>query len=104
VGAQGCGTHVAWVQIGVIGEDDIISRHRFAIGEFHAAAQGGSVLGGVGGFIILNIGISSTLIEVFCTIVDSSFTFNGILDDTAGAISRQKADLGHGSNICIVGS
>ncbi len=45
--SQGSGTNIGWIQIGVVGEDKIISSYRFAIGEFHSNAQAGSVLGGV---------------------------------------------------------
>jgi len=97
------GTNIRRIQVGVIGEDHVIGGYRFAIRELHAHAQAGGVLGGVAGFIVFDFDVSRTLVEIIHTIVVVGLTFNRIEDNAANAISGHDANLGHGSNVHVVG-
>ena len=54
VGSKSGGTNIGRIQEGVIGEDHVIGGYRLAIGELHANAQAGGVLGGVSSFIVFD--------------------------------------------------
>ena len=101
---EGGGTNIRRIQEGVIGEDHIVGGHRLAIGELHTNAQTGGVFGGVAGFVIINIDVSSALIEVIHAVVAVGFTVNRIEDDSADAVGGHEANLGHGSNVHVVAS
>ena len=103
IGPKGRRTNIGRIEEGVVGENDVVGGDGFSIGELHANAKPGGVLGGVGGFVIFNLGIGGTLVEIVGPIVVAGFTLNRVEDDAADAVSSEQGNLRHTGNVNIIG-
>jgi len=104
VRAKACGTNIGRIQIGVISEDNVISRYGLAVRELHTNTQA-SGIGGLLGYRIVILGqVCGTLVFVRNIIVGQNFAFNSVHHNLAQAVSGHKTNLGHTCNVSVISS